>query len=371
MAHHITVSDTMFSVNETPWHKLGTVLDHPPTIAEAIQLAKLDWTVEAVPNYAAIDHNGVIEMVTTPSKSIVRVDCDAEGHESRRVIASVGPTYEPLQNADAFAWFEPWIDGGQATLETAGTLMGGTRVWILAKIAGDPLVIVGDDIVERYLLLAHAHDGSLAIRAGITPIRVVCHNTLSAAIGIDPMTGAKVSTPDGIFKILHRANAADRLASVAEELAAIDARLAKAGEAFRFLASKPVLGGDDRVIEFLGGVYNQTPEQVRKGRRLDDIQELFAKGAGQDLEGSKGTYWGLYNALTEYHTHKAGRGDESRANANAFGTGAQVIKRGLDVALVMARKTYDVAEVFGIGSDADTLATAAHPDAIHLPLRAA
>ncbi len=350
----------MLSVVATPWHGLGTVLAHPPTIAEAMQLSGLDWTVETSDNLTWIGS----DLHTTPSKSIIRVDTDAAGIVTRSVLAAVGPAYEPLQNAAAFAWFQPWIDTGKVAIETAGSLMGGTRVWVLAKILGEPIIVQGDDIVEKYILLAHAHDGSLAIRAGITPVRVVCHNTLSAAIGLDPNTGKATTTPDGIFKILHRANAQARLDDVAAKIEQIDARLTAAGEAYQFLASREVLGGEDRVVEFVGGVYGQSDEQVRKGRRLPEIAELFASGVGQDLPGAAGTYWGLVNALTEYTTHHAGRDAESRANAGAFGAGAVANRRALDVAMVMAQRQFTVGEVFGEFSPANMGAIEQHPDAI-------
>jgi phage/plasmid-like protein (TIGR03299 family) len=354
----------MMFVGATPWHGLGVKLDHPPTIAEAMIAAGLDWRVETSPNLTTIDGG----LVSTPSQSIIRIDTDANGVESKRVIASVGPDFEPLQNADAFGWFEPWLASGLVELETAGVLMDGKRVWVLAKIKGDPIVIQGEDTVDKYVLLAHAHDGSLAIRAGITPIRVVCHNTLSAAIGIDPSTGKRTNTPDGIFKILHRGKAAQRLEDVAGKIEQIDARLTAAGEAYRYLASREVLGGQDRIVEFLGGVYKQTDDAVRNGRRLPEIERLFETGTGQDLPGAKGTYWGLWNALTEYHTHHAGRDAGSRANAGAFGAGATAIKRGLDVAMVMAQRSFTVAEVFGEFSDINMTAIAEHPDADRLAI---
>lgn len=360
MAHHLTAQDNMFSVGSTPWHRLGAVLDAPPTIEEAIRIAGLDWSVEVQPNLTTVDG----QLVATPSQSVIRVSTDADGKVTRSVIASVGPDYAPLQNVKAFAWFQPWLDSGRVTLETAGSLMGGKRVWVLAKIKTDPIVVRGDDVVEKYVLLAHAHDGSLAIRAGITPVRVVCHNTLSAAIGIDPGTGRQVSSPEGIFKVLHRANAEQRLEDVAAQIEQIDARLNMAGEAYRFLAEREVVKADETIVEFMGAVYKQSSEQVKKGRRHAEIAKNFEAGIGQDLDGAKGTWWGLWNALTQYHTHEAGKNAESRANANAFGEGASVIRRGLDVALKMASRTYTVGEVFGEFSAANMAAIAEHPDAL-------
>ncbi len=351
MAHHITATDTMFSVGSTPWHGLGTVIHDAPSIADAIKLAGLDWSVQARPNFAQLPDGS---LVATPSQSIVKVNADGSYGPS---LGSVGPAYVPLQNEKAFAWFQPWLDAKQATLETAGSLDAGSRVWVLAKLAGDPIVVKGDDVVERYLLLAHAHDGSLAIRAGLTPVRVVCHNTLTAAIG---GRGASV---DGIFKITHRANAQAQLDLVAMQVEAIDKRLTAVGEAYRRLTEIPVKGGD-QLVEFLGAVYRQTTEEVRKGRRLDEITSLFEGGKGQDLPGAKGTAWGLFNAITEYHTHVAGKTSESRANANAFGAGAGIIARALEVGLSLGQRTWDIDEVFGVGSAASTLATSEHPNAL-------
>lgn len=360
MAHHITDSDTMISVGETPWHGLGTVLDAPPTIADAIKLAGLDWRVEIQPNFTRIGGSDV----PTPSQTIVRVDTDASGAEVRSVLASVGPEYVPLQNDAAFAWFQPWVDSGHVTIETAGTLDAGRRVWILAKIAGDPIAIAGDDIVKKYILLAHAHDGSLAIRAGLTAVRVVCHNTLSAAIGVNPANGRKVADPNGIFKILHRKNAVARLDDVAAEIGRIDDRFAQMAEIYRTLAQVEMPGAEDAYVEFLGAVYRQTPEQIRKGRRYPVLAELLESGIGQDEGGaSRRTWWNAYNTLTEYHTHTAGRSAETRANANAFGEGAAVLRRGIDVALAMATRTYSIGEVLGEWSDAANIADANHPDA--------
>jgi phage/plasmid-like protein (TIGR03299 family) len=333
MSHGITNQDTMFSVRETPWHGLGTVIADAPTIPEAIALAGLDWKVETAPNYVEISG----ERVETPSQSIIRVDTLDDGSEARSVLASVGPSFVPLQNADAFDWFAPWLDAGVATLETAGSLWGGTRVWVLARLTGDPIVVSGDDEVERYILLAHAHDGSLAVRAGLTPIRVVCHNTLSAAVGHDPVTRRPTSSPEGIFRLTHREGIRERLGAVADQVAALDRRLQAAGESYRLLAAAPMREGD--LVTLVGLVYRQTEQQVRSGRRLAQIEQALEEAPGADLPGSRGTLWGLYNALTYYVTHVAGTSPEHRADGAAFGEGRRTLAAALGVCLALADRT--------------------------------
>ena len=91
-----------------------------------------------------------------------------------RILGTVGPRYTLLQNKDAFQWFQPFLDAQEAALHTAGSLVHGSRIWVLAKLNRDPLVIAEGDEVEKFVLLSHSHDGSLAVRVGFTPIRVVC-----------------------------------------------------------------------------------------------------------------------------------------------------------------------------------------------------
>lgn len=337
----------MFSVGSTPWHGLGTVLDSPPTVADALRIAGLDWTVRTAPLHARLPspEGGMFDSLVA-SRAVVRDDT----HE---VLGVVGAGFEPLQNVQALAWFDPWLESGLVSLETAGSLRGGRIVWALARIVSDPIVVQGDDTVNKYVLIAHGHDGSLAVRAGLTPIRVVCRNTLGFALAAG-----------GLFRLSHRKGIADRMAEVATAITRMDERLNAQGEAYRKLAAVEVTGEDETIVNFMGAAYRQTAVDVRKGRRLADVQELFASGKGQDLPGAKGTYWGLYNALTEYTSHVAGRTPEGRAHGVAFGESKDVNRRGFDAALAMATGTFDVEAVMGQFSDAAMLAASAHPNAI-------
>jgi len=166
--------EQMLSVGRAPWHSLGVKLDNPPTALEAIRLAGLDWQVTLEPLWTrgTLSHDG--QMQQAPVFATVRTS-------DRRILGVVGPQYRPLQNTEAFAFFEPFLDTGQASIETAGSLSGGKRVWVLAKLNRAPLEIAPGDDVEKFLLLSNNHDGTLAIRVGFTPIRVVCQNTLSMA----------------------------------------------------------------------------------------------------------------------------------------------------------------------------------------------
>lgn len=358
MSHGITTNDNMFSVGETPWHKLGKVLDAPPTIAEALQLAGLDWDVALLPCYTdvpAVDEAGnwTHERVKLDRYSVMRSD-------SRAVIGNVGSKYAPVQNRDALGWFDPWLKTGKVQLETAGTLFGGRKIWALAKIVSDPIDVGGGDTVNKYILLGHAHDGSMAIYAGTTAVRVVCNNTLGLALN-----------GGGLIRIQHTSGAMKRLEDAAEQIERIDARLSAAGEAYKFLAKRPVTG-KDRVTEYVAKVYYKGDmEKAKKGNRVDHIAEIFEDSSvpGQDTASAKGTYWGLMNALTYYETHGNNKNKderhnmESRANRNGFGnSGAKRMEHALQVAVAMG-KSISIDDVFGDFSDVGSLADASHPDA--------
>jgi len=148
-----------------PWHGLGVYLDQPPTIQEAIIAAGLDWTVSTKPLFYKnpLDHDEGDELKATPNCAVIR-DTDSQ------YLGTVGKNWTPLQNKDAFEFFQPFVDSGLVTLETAGSLRKGAHVWVLARIVGDPLTIVGDDTIQRFMLLANGHDGTMA-RQGHSLVR--------------------------------------------------------------------------------------------------------------------------------------------------------------------------------------------------------
>jgi phage/plasmid-like protein (TIGR03299 family) len=323
----------MISVGTTPWHGLGTVLATPPaTTAEALQLTGLDWTVHTEPAShtfydpnPASDDDGLIARVEPIAAQVVVRD------DTRTQLGVVGMRWTPVQNVDAFRWFDRWVDTGKVTIETAGSLFGGRKVWVLARIVSDPIVIGPDDEIRKYVLLAHGHDGELAIRVGTTLVRVVCNNTMSAAVSMGDGDGS-------LFRVTHTSGAIARLEDAADQIEMIDARLSAAGDAYRELSRHDVTGGEQTIVDYVSAVYGQSEEEVRKGRRLPLIGERFESGRGQDLKGARGTWFGLVNAITEIETHgRTGSASEGRAIRNMWGAGATVLQRALDVALATVR----------------------------------
>ncbi|HEU0299190.1 MAG TPA: DUF932 domain-containing protein [Longimicrobium sp.] len=183
MAHELTFNNggaEMFSVRQTPWHREGHVLTAAPTYAEALRLAGLDFEVEMRPAYArkTTDDGDEYFVPSDTARLVIRTDNEKE-------LGSVGNWYTPLQNADAFRVLVPLLDAGILELETGGSLRDGADVWLLAKFNLDrfgPVVreVFADEVVP-FGLIANNHNGRRGVLLQLTPIRVVCANTLGMA----------------------------------------------------------------------------------------------------------------------------------------------------------------------------------------------
>lgn len=317
MAHEI---ENMFYVGEAPWHKLGVKVEGNINVQEAIVAAGLDWTVGLKPLF-------------TPEGT--QVDAQATFRSTdNSILGVVGPTYKPLQNSEAFAFFNPFLESKECTLETAGSLREGKRVWILAKINRADSVIVpqADDKISKYLLLSNSHDGTLSIRVGYTPIRVVCNNTLSLAHG---------SAQSMLIRIKHKGNVQNALTRVQDAINIADATFEATAEQYRALASKGINAQD--LEKYVNVVFSQKATEgkaERSSRVLSDIIPLFEKGRGNDMPGVKGTLWGAYNAVTEYIQYNRGNAGTSldkRLDATWFGQGMELNKRALTAAVELVK----------------------------------
>jgi phage/plasmid-like protein (TIGR03299 family) len=341
MAHEIRATDRMVYVGETPWHGLGLELaSAPASIQAAFDAAGMNWTVRREQLQLAdgrlVDRWAVIR------------------NSDNRVLGTVGGDWRPIQHVEKFpALLDPFLRAGQATIETAGSLFDGGRVWVLLRINRPDAVIVpgADDKVAKYVVAAVGYDGTLSFTIGITPIRVVCNNTLSAAFGRGGGTH---------IRIRHTAGGNEAVDALAATINEVDARIEKAAELFRALAGvdvkdaaqlrayvdavfpkrapkvlttpAPEVVGGDTFADLLSrpatlsaapvALEGQAPmltqpteEDEEEGRRIfDRILHLFEHGKGNDLPGVAGTAWAAYNAVTEYNTWERGRNVDNRLN---------------------------------------------------------
>lgn len=311
MSHEI---ETMMYVGKEPWHGLGTAIPAGKelTIPEAITAAGLDWKVGMKTVYAARDGESPAEL--TDFKATYRIS-------DNRVLGIVGAHYRPLQNIDAFKWFQPFLDSKQVTLHTAGSLFEGRRIWVLAKIEDSTAEVKRSDEVRQYILLSNSHDGSLAVRVGFTPIRVVCNNTLCMA---------HKSRASKLLKVRHSAGLIDNLDLVRETMNLAAREFEATIKQYNKLASKEIDSGS--LIKYVRKVFDI--EKTGGDKLLPKIIYLFENGRGSREAGA--TYWGAYNAVNEYCNYFRGKTQQNTLNSIWFGESAELNKKALNVALKMA-----------------------------------
>jgi phage/plasmid-like protein (TIGR03299 family) len=201
-------------------------------------------------------------------------------------------------------------------------------VWVLAKLNREPLVVAPGDEVEKYLLLSHGHDGSLAVRVGFTPVRVVCANTLAVAHRSD---AAK------LIRLKHTKDVLTNLANVREVMNLANAEFEATAEQYRLLARKDINQADlRRYVKRVLKVDDQEEIATRTANVIEQIVGLCESGVGNTLPSVKDTYWTAYNGVTEWLGYQRGRGRQSRLDSLWFGDSANLNRHALQVALEMA-----------------------------------
>lgn len=316
MAHEY---ESGFLVGKPAWHGLGTVVGDAPSIADAIKLAGLDWEVE-LRELAYITPGQSLLNEAPQAKAVVRT---SDG----RCLGVVGNSFRPLQNVEAFNFFEPFVSQGFCDLETAGSLRNGQRIWVLAKLKGMIADVAKDDAVEAYLLLSNAHDGSAAVRCQFTPVRVVCMNTLSKAEERGD-NGA-----DKMLKVMHNPRIKQCVAVIQRAVCIEQQTFAVTIEQYRMIAKKklPIDGLKKYVTEVFGLDVNAK----RPAPTLLAIEQAYHEAPGQDTHSTRGTYWGAYNAVTWWIDRKRGKNTSSdmRLDSTWFGEGRNIRNKAFEVAL--------------------------------------
>lgn len=307
MAHDLFTNDegqaSMMYVGKTPWHQLGTRLENPATSEEAIESAGLDFTVNLKPVKTTVDRKSK----TVPNTyATVRSD-------TGDILGVVGARYQPIQNREAFSFFDALVGEDEAIYHTAGVLGKGERIWILAKLP-DYIKVGKEDIVDKYLLLTNSHDGSSVVRAKLTPIRVVCNNTLSVAL-----TGIEQEV-----RIRHTASASAKLEEAHKLLGLTNSLYEQLDGIFNTMALRKI--SDKQLMDYVKTLVPENPEakhQTRNENIRTSILDLHESGLGADL--SRGTVWGAYNAVAEYTDHVQGSKNESKHLKSIwFGSGERM-----------------------------------------------
>ena len=334
MSHNLNHGNMAY-VGEEPWHGLGKRVPANVSADEMIKAAGLDWLVEKRPargaamvwarNADLMEPGAVVgpqDEVKFSRYELVRPPYQGQRHET--VLGIVSDRYEPLQNKEAFAFFDPIVDQQRAGFETAGALGDGERIWVMARMPGDIEVARGDTC-QKYLLLSNTHTGRGSVIVKFTAIRVVCQNTLM------------MSLEDGqtAYRVRHSKKMTDRLQEVAKLIAAANEVYATAEKQFKVMAAKKL--NETAFNQYLNLIFPKTPYQQKKGlepQRWTHIRQLFRTHDDLQLPGVRGTLWSAYNAITYFEDHK--RIDRESAAGRLdrvwFGGGAETKYKALDKA---------------------------------------
>lgn len=305
MAHAIDMTTgkaAVFVTGEPAWHKLGKVIESAATSAEAIQLAGLDWQVEQW-ELAASDPVGVVHALVYDLRANVRTDTNA-------VLGVVGKDYRIFQNRNAFDFMDSLVGDKLAMYETAGSLHGGKRVWMLARIPKEYRAGT-DDLIKPYILLTNTHDGSQSLRMIPTTIRVVCQNTLNLAL--------REARSEGV-SITHHARLDERVKEARTKLGILAARFDQFDDELHAMLDK-----DLNVQE--ASTYFRKAAGLDVAQLSDRQKKARAQAYGQmianfdneknSIGGIRHTAWSAYNAVSEFADHqKVYRGSTASEKAN-------------------------------------------------------
>ena len=333
MAHNIFLNEqtgrhSFFSVQQKAWHGLGKIVQDYQTSAEAIQFAGLDYEVVKSKLYAVGTSLSITETGILPVEKNIRIrkHFATMRTDNNEVLGVVGKDYEVVQNADAFSFFDSIVGGGDGILyETAGALGIGERIFITAKLP-DYIRVGNNDVIEKYLFLTTSHDGSGSITAAFTPIRIVCQNTLNAAMR--GLTGA--------VKIRHTANAKLRLEQAHKILGMTNTLTVQYEGTYNQWSKIRITDTDLRRLIQLAMVPNkETLNSLIKGKTdelstlykntCNDVYEYAMSSDSQQLETTKGTVFGAYNAVTGYFQNvRKFKNEEAKVQSLILGGTAQL-----------------------------------------------
>ena len=316
--------ESMMYYGQIPWHGLGKALDNPATSEEAITAAGMDWEVKCgAVSVTQFDGDNIKDIIVPDYFCTVRMD-------KRIPLGIVGRLYTPIQNKEAFNFFDAIVGEKKAIYHTAGVLGKGETVWILAKLPDDIRIVGTDDIINKFLLLTNKHDGTMSLRMFFTPVRVVCQNTLSSALSSRQHEGVVLRHFPDIHQKVEQARKLLGLSITYYKTLA---------EAFNALARVEV--NEDWLNEYYGQVIPTPENDEAPSTRLINIREGMGscfESVSNSLPGVKGTAWAAYNSVTEWVDHyrsvpKLAVDKTRKLESIWIGSGAMMKENALNIAL--------------------------------------
>jgi phage/plasmid-like protein (TIGR03299 family) len=308
MSHEV---ETMAYAGELPWHGLGHEVPADLSPQQMMEAAELDWSVEKQTLVT-------LEGAEVPEKKALVRSSD------NKVLDIVGKNWNPVQNIEAFEFFDDFVRSGDMQMHTAGSLKGGQIVWGLAKV-NDSFELFGGDKVDSYLLFTNPHRFGQSIDVRFTPIRVVCNNTLTLSLSQEA---------NNVVKLNHKkqfdAEEVKRMLGVAEF------KMNQYKEMAQFLGTKEFKL--DNVREYFNDLFPTYSKKAsdelvisRPGQRLE---ELLNSQPGANY--AQGSWWSAFNAVTYYTDHERGNDADSRLQSAWYGQSKNLKIKALEKALEYA-----------------------------------
>lgn len=285
--------ETMFYTREKPWHGLGTRVEEAPTSKEALILAGLDWKV-------------LQEPVCTETGEVIPGYKLNVRDRDRKVLGVVTDRYKTIQNSEAFAFTDSLLKEG-VRYETAGSLQEGKRVWILARLPRE--YIIAGERISPYLVFSNTHDGSGAVKAALTPVRVVCNNTLNLAL----------RTASRSWSMMHTGNIQSKIEEAKGTLFMAEKYMDDLGGEFELLRKQRITEAQvkDYIERLLPMEDNATSIQEKNTKRLrKDLTERYYEAP--DLKDLGHSAYRFVNAVSDFATHAEPLRRTAGYNENLF-----------------------------------------------------
>ena len=310
MAHMV---ETMAYAGELPWHGLGVKVIDDLSPEQMMQKAGVDWSVEKQ------------DLVTSGGSTVKSKQALVRSSDGS-VLDVVGKGWNPVQNADAFNFFEEYVRAGEMQMHTAGSLNDGKMVWALAK-TNESFELFNGDVTENYFLFSNPHEFGKAIDIRMTPIRVVCNNTLTLSLS---------NKADAMLKLNHRKEF--DASEVKDTLGIAREKLEQYKSMAEFLGSKRYTS--ENIVQYFNTVFGEPAKEKVDG--VFPTTSLNAKLGLENLQtqpGAKfgeGTFWQAFNTVTYLNDHVQGRSADGRLTSSWYGRNRKTKMKALNTALEMA-----------------------------------
>lgn len=317
MSHEIEFVNGMAQMayaGAVPWHGLGKEVPADLTPEQMLEAAGLNWEVQKFPTFAILDENDPDSVIETGQSALIRT-------KDKKLLDVVSDDWNPVQNAEAFDFFNEFVMAGDMEMHTAGSLKGGQIVWGLAKIKDSFELFKGDQI-DSYLLFSNFHKYGFSTDVRFTPIRVVCNNTLTLSLS---------SKVERMAKISHRKQFV--ASDVKDMLGIATDKLQKYKEMAQFLGSKKAK--TESIVEYFERIFPLANAiEGKRSKNANIALSIIDTQPGSEY--AQGSWWQPFNAVTFMTDHVLGRTADTRMQSAWYGYNKGLKTKALELAVEMA-----------------------------------